>query len=66
MRGNFAGREAQMRTQMGQRQTAIQQANLQKNMYQDDINTKEYDTMLTENMKLSEISFGPSQTLDNL
>ncbi len=52
VRGNFAGREAQMRTQMGQRQTAIQQANLQKNMYQDDINTKEYDTMLTENMKL--------------
>jgi hypothetical protein len=51
VRATFAGMEANARMQAGSRRTAIEQANQQKAMYVDDINTREYDTMMTENMK---------------
>lgn len=51
-RGLFGQQEANMRQQIGQQRTGIERANLAKRMQQDDINTKEYDTALTEDLKL--------------
>jgi len=50
-RGAFARQEAGMRTQIGARRTAIEGANLNTQKYQDDINTREYDSLWTENLK---------------
>jgi hypothetical protein len=50
-RGQFGRQEAQMRQQIGARRTGIEQANLQTQMRQDDINTREYDTLWKENLK---------------
>ena len=50
-RGQFARQEAQMRQQIGSRRTAIEAQNLATQKYQDDINTREYDTLHKENLK---------------
>lgn len=52
--GDSARAIAGMRGGFGQRRTAIQQANLQKDMMTDEINTKEKDSVKTENMRMQD------------
>jgi hypothetical protein len=51
-RGAFGKQEAALRTQIGARRTGIEQANFGIDRYQDDINTREYDTLWKENLKI--------------
>lgn len=51
VRGQFGRQEAGLRTQIGARRTGIEQANFNIDRYQDDINTREYDSLWKENLK---------------
>lgn len=54
VRSQFANQESQTRQAIGARRTGIEAMNLQKNMQVDDINTRERDAQLSQNMKMAD------------
>lgn len=54
VRSQFANQESQTRQAIGARRTGIEVMNLQKDMQVDDINTRERDAQLSQNMKMAD------------